>query len=52
MLFGSAFGLNRAVSAAAHHPELKMLLINIGLGNQAAPKGVSLKTMLKVAFGF
>jgi len=51
VLFGSAFGLNRAVSAAARYPHLKLLLINIGLGNQEAPTGVSLKTMVKVMLG-
>ena len=50
-LFGSGFGLNRAVSAAGRYPHLKMLLINVGLGNQEAPKGISLKTMLKVVLG-
>jgi geranylgeranyl reductase family protein len=51
LLAGSPFALNRAVSAAARHPELKMLLINIGLGNQEAPKGISLQTILKVVAG-
>lgn len=50
VLFGSSFGLNRAVSAAAHYADLKMLLINVGLGTQEAPGGVSLKTLLKVLF--
>lgn len=49
-LYVNRLFLNRLVGIAGRRPELKMLLVNIALGNQDASEGVSLRTILKVIF--
>jgi geranylgeranyl reductase family protein len=49
-LFLHRWPLNRLVTAAALHTDLRSLLVNLVLGNQPASIGISAKTILRALF--